>query len=190
MTVTPIQSQEMRLIMHQAFEKIFVEPYEDNPATPFVQDVESKEFIYPILYKLNQVLFNALKKAAFYAGDTSFYLSLLDDYVEDVHWIISLENEDYFQLHLERQFSENAIYSPQGKWGILFYDDGRLVIGGKEEFIKMFFEALSSDEKEESIVSFLRDYGEHYKDCLIFLDHIYGQEKAHLLLNKYSLRPE
>lgn len=190
MTIMAVQKAEAQQVRYISFKKIFIDPYEDNSMMPFVAGVESRGFLYPVIYTMDQQLFRALKEAALLVGDDSFYLSILDDVVEEgAHWIIPLNYPDYFRFQKEHSVSENAVYSPQGKWGILFYDDCRAVIGGTKEFVSKFFELLPPSKKEECLKSFLDDYNKYYERCLMFLTHLYGKEKALSLLRQYLSHP-
>lgn len=187
MDVVKIQNVVPQDACVAAFNKIFNSPYVENTLTPFVDQVESKGFLYPVKYKMDRFMFSALKEAVSIFEDTEFYLSTLDDIIVDnIHWQMSLNYQVYSQIPKKHSLGENAVYLSQGKWGILFYDDGRMVFGGTKDFTEIFFNTFSAGKREESIISFLREYKDVPKNCLLFLKHIYGDEKAMSLMDKYS----
>lgn len=196
MTIKPVRNITACKITRKTFEKIFTEPYYANPTTPFMLNIKSREVLYLPTGRLDQELYKALKKAALILGDTKFYLLLLNEFIGDANWIISFDDDKSFQFIEDKAFPDCAIYSPQGKWGILVYDDLSAVIGGTEEFTKTVFENLPSNRKEKDLGTYLKELKDSedslsnpdYSHVTTFLVHMYGDEKATLLINKYSLK--
>lgn len=196
MAIRPVAESSNCEEMHATLNKIF-NPY-PNAATPFVAGVESKEILYPVKYMLNKELYNALLSAALHCGDSEIYLSVVDGStveVEGSDWVISLNNDEYFNFHEKYHVMENAVYSPQGKWGIMFYDDWMATIGGQEEFNRVFFDNLPLNRREKYIESYFQQY-QHgggnlgdpdYSYLSIFLQHMYGKDQAIVLMKKYLL---
>jgi hypothetical protein len=186
MTIFPIKTTEGKEACHTCFKKIFFEPYEENNLAPFTSQIERRDFLYPVPYVFNKILFSALEMAAATSGDTMFLLSNLDNVVdENPDWIISLNYQNYLEFQKISYVSENAIYSPKGEWGIVFYDDGRAVIGGSNNFIESFFNFLPLETKGNFVSSFLHDYKKEQKACLEFLSYLYGLEQALSLMDTY-----
>lgn len=133
-----------------AFYKIF------NSNDPFGQmfndSIEKRMILCPLDgFCLTKEQFEALVGAINTVGDTKINVSEVEsetdcfavqgnnDKYQCQHWRLDkgiLYNE-YFRLPI---IVENAIFSPNGKWGILISHEEHAVIGGTDEFINAFKE--------------------------------------------------
>ena len=194
MSIKPVQSIALQKEMQKTFAKIFTEPYNENPGNPFVPDIKGRDAVFLKNGELDSELYEALKRAAS-LDDTEFYLLLLDTFVGDVHWAISFDNENDCLFINDHFHPDYTIYSPKGLWGILYYDDGHVIIGGTEKFIKSLFDYLPSNRKNEDRDIFLKAAKEFYDNwqnrdyshISKYLAHMYGDEKAVSLIREYSL---
>jgi hypothetical protein len=193
MSIKPVQSVAFQKDMQKTFAKIFTEPYNENPTNPFVLDIKGRDALYLKNAELDSEIYEALKKVAL-PDDKEFYLLLLDTFVGDIHWVISFDDENNLQF-INNHFSPDyAIYSPKRIWGLLFYDDGHVIIGGTEKFIKSLFEYLPSKRKDEDLDIYLKAakdfcdnwYNRDYSYISEYLVHMYSEEKAASLIEKYS----
>ena len=116
----------------------------------FQQEVVGRLLIYPTdgTY-LDELQFNALNESVKATGDSGFYISEVE--AEPDPFIMSNENEIYHPAHWVcdslinfedyRDLTivlDNAMFSKQGKWGVLVSNEGHAVLGGTMEFINHF----------------------------------------------------
>lgn len=182
----------------------------DNPIThPFSPSVSERLIIAPYKYVIEPPLTDAVINAASRIGDKGCYLSLLwrdKAGTEPAHWYIPLsefrdayvEDENHQALiACENSFfslRESAIYSSQGKWGIIVTHEWFGLLGGTPEFISVIRSSIP--EIEQQVLKFL----EHIKHCKEsygaiatlewvrpLLIHIYGEELTKLLMLKAGL---
>ncbi|CAG0976429.1 hypothetical protein GPROT1_01959 [Gammaproteobacteria bacterium] len=163
----------------------------------FTSNMVARAILFPVFPQLTLLEFQALSYAARAGGDPCAYLSLLDriddmNYVQ--HWQVSLESgEEYSNLKTANSVLENALYSPDGKWGIRLTLQRFAVVGGSLAFIETLFNQLSSSVEMHTL-SFLAAYkvDPNYFGGDIgwldgFLSELYGHEKSQALLSVAGL---
>jgi hypothetical protein len=122
----------------------------------FQQDVISRLLIYPTdgTY-LDELQFNALIETVEAIGESGFHISEVE--VEPDPFILPNKNEIYHPAHwicdLPTNFDEyrdltivlnNALFSRDGKWGMLISNEGHAVLGGTNEFINHYKQVYPS----------------------------------------------
>lgn len=146
--LTKPQSREEMGIIKSYFCKIFKT---NNPfGQMFQQDVTSRLLIYPTdgTY-LDDLQFNALLETVKVIGESGFYISEVE--AEPDPFILKNDNEIYHPAHWICDFPtnfdeyrdltivlDNALFSREGKWGMLISNEGHAVLGGTVEFINQY----------------------------------------------------
>ena len=181
----------------------------DDPFTrPFMSGVAERLIVAPYKYFIEPPLTDAVIKAASSIGDQGCYLSLLwrnKDGTEPAHWYIPLSefHDAYFgdetssRIACENSFfglSESAIYSSQGRWGIIVTHEWFGLLGGTPEFISAIRSSVPNIEQQ--VLKFL----EHIKHCKEsygagatldwvrpLLIHVYGEELTKLMMLEVGL---
>lgn len=143
----------------------------------FVSSISNKILLYPTNgYYLSTKQFSILVQAIQIFGESSFYLSEVEGeaFIEDdlcsVHSNKHLElsiNTTYGEYESETIIFENAIYSCKGKWGIIISHEDHAVLGGCENFIKIFKKLYPEWEKDQQKFKAAFEYwGRHAKKDL------------------------
>jgi len=188
----PERSRSMRALLEDILNK---HPLIDSIYT---LNLPKQSILYPITYRLNKLQFSALRNATQIIGEKECYLSILQNYKHDRNidkdWVINLNSDGYLLFAKSNMVLENILYSVNGSWAIIFHTDDLAIIGGKEEFIKSFLEAFPLTEGEQ-IKNYLDDckyYAERmggfdFDGLLIFLERIFGREKAPTLLQASNI---
>jgi len=109
---------------------------------PFAPGVEASMVFYPTYgYCLEPPQYDAVVAAARAMGDEAFLLSIVECQ-ED--WVArGIERGEHrlcgFPSHQEYQSIglplESSMYSPKGKWGVLFSHEDHALVGGSGQFI-------------------------------------------------------
>ena len=174
--------QELRLAFYRIFKN--KDPFNGM----FNAHISQKILLCPTDgYYLDKKQFNALIKAVKQIEEDFFYLSEVEGECflehpkaqgnyEFNHW--ELSNKTLYHDYKKNPLVlENAIYSPKGTWGILISHEDHAVLGGSEEFVKLFKQ--SYPEWKQNIEYFIKmwEYNkEHYKSDITwvasFLDYI------------------
>jgi hypothetical protein len=180
----------------------------DDPFThPFRSNVTERLLIAPYKYAIEPPLTSAVIDAASSIGDEGCYLSLLwrnKASAEPAHWYIPLaefydayvEDENHKALIAEENpyFSlrESAIYSPQGKWGIIVTHEYFGLLGCTAEFLSVI--RFSIPEIDRQVFQFLEGIKHRKEKCGEFatwvrplLTHIYGDKLTNELLIEAGL---
>ncbi len=198
---------EMEPILKQVFD--LEEDYDG--LIYFTDNIRSRRIFYLGMVYVDDPLLNAIIHAARSAGDCNgCYVTLINRITNQPnHCYIPLE-EMYAVLMgytMERDlgmkfWSDYAIYSAQGNWGLVTTSAQFGLLGGSHEFIKqveLAFPALSSQVydflqhwKEEELYAF--EHAEHPEMILgiktwipDLLQHVYGDELAMIMLQEAQL---
>ena len=147
MFTKPESYLEMEFIRNY-FKKIFKS---NNPFSQmFQQDVTDRLLIYPVdgTY-LDELQFTALIETIKAIGESGFYISEVE--AEPDPFILLKDNEMYHPAHWVCDFPisfdeyrdltivlDNALFSRNGKWGMLISNEGHAVLGGTVEFINHY----------------------------------------------------
>jgi len=192
--------QEAEPILRQVF-------IQDNPIEEvFASGIEERKIIYRYKYEIDSTLAEALIDAASRIGDRGCYLSLLwktsrPNYVNHCYipfsefWstYINKENESYSRIRFF-SVSENVLYSPQGKWGIMFSHEGYALLGGISGFMEKISNLLPNlDSQVYQFLEYLQYCQANYYGTQLswwlprLLSHVYGPEMAQRILNETGL---
>lgn len=164
----------------------------DDPfGQSFAPDVPARRIIYEYFYQIEPPLLDAVVAVASMLGDTGCYLSSLWRVSEEVtdkppyHWYIPFsEISVYKEGSSKLKFvlsSENVLYSPQGKWGIMTSHEHHGLLGGTLEFVEEIHRRVPNFD--EQIYGFLK-YWKYWNErgtkvnwLPELLAHIYGQKQ-------------
>lgn len=140
MNITQITSITDKSHLQIMYNKVF------NSNDPFGQ-IFSDEIPHRLLVctipspYLDEELLRAVTCAARFVGDEYFYISEVEGrsihtFLDENHWKLKIDvTYDEYSRTTPPILFENAIYSPNGSWGILVAHDDFAVIGGNEIFI-------------------------------------------------------
>ncbi|MDY7014290.1 MAG: hypothetical protein SVX43_11960 [Cyanobacteriota bacterium] len=202
-SINPLSEIEYHQKAEPQLRKIFLN---DNYQLPsFGLNAEAKKVLYEYWTPDEQVM-NAIARAAPNLGDTGFYISIINKRMpgtsSDIpeHWWVPFSelstylsvNTDIF--HFAYQL-ENVIYSPQGKWGLMYTFDKYGILGGVESFMEEFCQSFPSIDQQ--ILNFLN----HARECINeyglgqvnigwlggFLKQVYGSEQAKIMVQESQL---
>lgn len=120
----------LRLVFHAD------DPFDE----PFAREVERRMILFPVYYELEPPLLDALATAALQQGDSEFFLSVLErpaekDQDRPYHWCVSTSGLDGYRTLGYPFVLENAVYSPEGKWGIMVSHENHALLGGTASFV-------------------------------------------------------
>lgn len=169
----------------------------DSFDEPLASEVKNRELWAPVYYTLSVEQFGAVCAVAAAVGDVQICVSVTEEFesgsgLTATHWIF--ESWEYAEYEDEPSFRvlENAVYSPSGKWGILFSHEQHAIVGGSPEFMSTL--TREYPDLTQSTVEFLRywsdvsqRHGTSVKWVPLLLAHIYGREQAKILLAKAGL---
>ncbi|MFC5404410.1 hypothetical protein [Cohnella soli] len=147
MLTKPLSYGEMEIIRSH-----FGETFKSNQpfGQMFQHDVTSRLLIYPTdgTY-LDEQQFIALIESIKAIGESGFYISEVE--AEPDPFVLPNNNEMYHPAHWICDFPitideyrdltivlDNALFSKNGKWGMLISNEGHAVLGGTNEFINHF----------------------------------------------------
>jgi hypothetical protein len=190
-----------------ALRQVFVsdDPFDE----PFSPNVTVRRIVYPCFEYIEPPLIDALIAAAINVGDPGCYLYNLWTGKEDLrHCYIPFSefsaayqgtgdiNDLIGQKLGMIPDSENILYSPTGKWGIIVSHEHHGMLGGVAEFIEDIH--CSIPELDEQVYNFIeerlinRDTGTFSTVVLRWLPgllvHVYGQTKAEEMLQKIGVK--
>jgi len=132
-----IEAIDLRAI-RSAWQQVF--STNDAFAWPFGEDYGGGHIFYPTDgYHLTKEQYSAVVGAAHNTGETAFFLSLVESeglsFLDRSwgHWSCGLPSyEEYCELDIPL---ENALYSKDGRWGVLISHEMHAVIGGTKAFM-------------------------------------------------------
>ncbi|MBU2703251.1 hypothetical protein Ga0466249_004391 [Sporomusaceae bacterium BoRhaA] len=153
----------IKLVQIQNLQKAFRKVFKSNDpfGAMFQSTVEERLILCPIDgYHLNKKQFRALQNTLIAINENKIYLSEIE--VEECfsteqcnHWEVPRITQ-YEEYLLTPVILENALYSPNGKWGILISHEEHAVIGGTAEFLSKFKEVY--DDWESGIANFQKKW--------------------------------
>ncbi|MGN7457403.1 hypothetical protein ACTHPH_21545 [Paenibacillus pasadenensis] len=132
--------------LEKVFQKVFKNknPFE----SVFANEVEQKIILFPTDgYYLNEKQYNALMSAILSINENIFIISEIEgdcfskpsneQGYQQGHWVIDANTSynDYCNLTLPL---ENAIYSSNGKWGVIISHEEHALLGGEGLFVSTF----------------------------------------------------
>jgi hypothetical protein len=156
--------------------------------TPFTERVPHRMLLYPVDYELSQEQLEIVSIAARALGDDGFYLALLEGTESDRNgqWLLKIGDvQGYLDV---APAQENAIFSPAGRWGLIFSHESHALLGSCRRFIEVFRQHLWRSEADQTL-DFLqlwkkqRAWGASVDWIEPMLQHLYGAERAQELLN-------
>ena len=169
---------------------------EDPFDHPFAPDVERRVILFPVYYELESPLLEALVTAALEQGDSGFYLSVLERPAEKeqdrpYHWHISASGLDGYRALGYPFVLENAVYSPEGKWGIMVSHENHALLGGTASFVdnvrrlvpnldNQVFDFLAAWEQNKI------EFGSNTDWLPTLVKHVYGEEAGETILTRFN----
>lgn len=136
-----LKTQEEIIAAEVAYKAVF---QSSNPINnPFNPKIKKRAVLFCHLYAFEENYLQAIGRSAVESGDSSIaYISLIegfsgDNFANRFHWIFDLMNYPYEELRKDKNWfpiMENAIYSANGSWGIIFSEVGHAIIGGSNTF--------------------------------------------------------
>ncbi len=132
-----VEATDLRAI-RSAWQQVF--STNDAFTWPFRGNYEGGHIFHPTDgYHLTREQYSALVDAAHRTGESSFFLSLVEpeglSFLDRGwgHWSCGLPSyEEYYELDIPL---ENALYSKDGRWGVLISHEMHAVIGGTRAFM-------------------------------------------------------
>jgi hypothetical protein len=173
----------------------------------FGVNAESRKFLYEYSPPDREII-EAIARAASNLGDDGFYLSVLgiqrfDEAIEFDNWWISFSEVSIYLSNNSEIFHyadrlEHAIYSPQGKWGLMWTFGCLGILAGVDEFVGQVCQYLPQIERRardylKDISESKTEWGEHISviDRLDWIpglfDRIYGRESTEKMLQEVGL---
>jgi|JFJP01.1.fsa_nt_gi hypothetical protein len=190
-----------------ALRQVFVsdEPFDE----PFSPNVTARRIVYPCFEYIEPPLIDAIVAAAINVGDPGCYLYNLWTGKEDLrHCYIPFSEFSAAYLgtgdindligHKLGMIpdSENILYSPTGKWGIIVSHEHHGMLGGVVEFIEDIHRSIP--DLDEQVYNFieerLRNHDTGTFNTVVLrwlpglLAHVYGQIKAEEILQKIGVK--
>lgn len=113
------------------------------------------------------------------------------------HWLLDLQFYSYEILDIQEYLGviPNAIYSTNGTWGIIFFEDHAL-IGGSAAFLNSFKSNLPNvDEEVTEFLDYMKEELETYPNTKesvrnwlpLVIEHVYGRAGANAMLKESGL---
>jgi hypothetical protein len=169
--------------MIEAFTRVFVNT--DPFGEPFSLHCPHRLLLCPTdAYSLTEQQLRAIAKSAGVHGESEAFISTTENLHGGLrdplahHWHIILNNNEVYQSL--PQVVENALYSVQGRWGVIISHEMHAVVGGDDLFIESFKESYPEWENQ---LSNLLEIWREYKNfpnantswIPILTKHIYGR---------------
>jgi hypothetical protein len=200
----------MRIVSHEEYltkvepilRKVFVG---DDPFEPsFAPNIQGRRIIYRYKYSIDPPFTDALIEAASKLGDEGCYISTLwRPSHEPWHWYIPFSEFNSAYVEHRKEFDEfdiwliysgeNILYSPQGKWGIMFSHESHALLGGPQEFIEEIQKTVPDlDLQVCEFLKFWKYCKDNYSSAETawlpeVLAQVYGQENAEKMLRENGL---
>lgn len=193
----PLTIEEFQLEAESAYKTVFAgnNPYDE----PFQPNIKHRMLIYPfrlaLNYQFNDPWLDPVVNAIKMMGEDGFYLTAFgkpkpEDQKEPYDWYIPIKDAgNYKDLLYDR---ENAIYSVNGRWGIICSDEDHALVGGPRELIDSIIQMVP--DMDFRVNEFLEVWKYYYKRNHAnikwlpkMLFHIYEHEYAKKLLMDANL---
>lgn len=182
--------------------KVFVNDYPFDNTFSF--NITERLIVFPCGNYIEPTLIEGLIAAASELGEQNCYLTNLFLYEDTTnHYYLSLPElyEEYVNLSCkilpeERLdldcWIEYVIYSEQGTWGLMVSHEHHGMLGGSSQFINKIREFVPDlDEQVNLFLKKLKSIsyspGARLEWLPGLLTHVYGQQKAEILIQKTSL---
>ena len=189
--------EEAEPMLYRVFETI--KPLEET----FCAHITGRTIIYPYYNNIELPLTQAIISAAVSLEDVGCYLSNfykeetqyqhcyvpLSEFIEGYLGPVNSHKLIGYKLDFNPYFSEGAIYSATGKWGIRKCLDGFGILGGPQEFLAEIRQSVPDIDRQ--IYGYLKEIQKWKKlspnalriDWLPrLLTHVYGSEVAERIL--------
>jgi hypothetical protein len=153
-----------------------------DPFSPAIREtVEARLLLFPVGPLLDADEFNAISEAARRSGDSSVVVKLLErSRDEPAGWLIDVDDSGGYRV---LRPAEVALFSPSGRWGMLFSHERHSVVGGEDGFVENL-RALWPDDVDDDVEDFLaywkEDFGGDDLPAWLrdVLSNVYGSERA------------
>lgn len=182
--ISVIENPETALAI---YDKIFA-PREGSEVF-FTPQIQKKGVLAPAFFTLRNDYAKAFLTAVTKVGDKAFYISTTERVVPGPNdWLVSLNAnsiQEYEKYRGVYRNVDNAIYSPNGKWGIWFSNDLYALIGGSTEFVDTFYDVLGKTVNEMVLI-FIKSVQNTQYVLDVFLPQMFGEEQAILFRRLYE----
>jgi hypothetical protein len=188
----PITDMEFEKNTRAIYESVFAS--EDPYRKPFQPTIQPRLLLYWFRYGLleREAWLIPVTKAIRALGEDGFYLTLLGQPgPEPHHWYVPI---DEASLYIKTVFPcENAIYSVNGRWGIMCSEEDHAIAAGPQEFIDIIYNSVPDWDYRLNL--FLENWkGYHKQNNRIKIDwlptllsHVYGVETTQKMLQDSQL---
>ncbi len=141
------------------YNKIFKnkDPFDDC----FRDEIDSKILLFPTDgYILRRRQFESLIKTMNILGEKDMYISQTEWMIfENAEHYLTNVNVSYMDYKKMPIFLENAIYSKEGKWGIIISHEDHALLGGSKEFINNYLYFYGNLEND------IKKFSEYWREC-------------------------
>lgn len=181
---------------------IYLDIFSVYPANPYKPPFRPNEILSErlILFEFNYSFADSEYQFEFIdalknTGENGFYVSLTETTPETshqdlgaYHWNIPLDDaKDYGR---ELHYLENAAYSEDGKWGMIFSQDEHAILACTPELMRELEKRIPDIHEQvykffELMKSYRIDYKIFHDWLKPLLVHVYGEEKGNELYREY-----
>lgn len=137
--VHAIGGREWERLYGGVFDRLFTtcDPF----AAPLGASLPARALLFPVPYALPHAEAQGVISAARGVGDQQMVASPVEEFrgsTRDTrtHYIADLEVEAFAELVERLGLIEYALYSPAGRWALLFSHEDHVLVGGPEQFIR------------------------------------------------------
>jgi len=190
----PMTEEQYRVRAEPAYRAVFARP--DPFDEPFQPEIEARLVLYGYRWALHPPWLEPVVRGIRQLGESGFFVSALErakDKNHDgyYHWYVPLGEADTYGPAVYSQ--QNAVYSTEGRWGIICSDEDHALIGGPTPIIQGIQAAVPDlDARVKEFLSVWKHYHNRNRVNLGWipgtLSHIYGPERTRALLRDAELQ--
>lgn len=186
-----ISKKQYHELVRPIYEKVFNESgtcYD----IPFSNQIKNKYILHKCVYELPESLLRSLIYTAQQVGDKGAYVSVItneetESEVHTYHWYV-----DFSELHQSGYLAGPTMYvifSPSGKWGVIFSFDQFALLGCNDEFAQIIEKTYPQIRTEVyDFLSYWKDYEKEVYVCTTWIPqllyHLYGKKRGKQLMSE------
>jgi len=172
--------------------------------SPFTSKMNSRLVIYNEMQPIDTNFLMSIISISKSMGEEGFYFSFVEVYDYKI-WYPGMPNEEKYlkswfipfdkvKDYQEQIFLTNhVVYSQLGNWGVFVNVDHFLIMGGISGFMSQIYARHPNlNEKTDEFIQAWKDWNLNLNYKLEWipdlLEHIYGMERAKLLIQKHKLK--
>jgi hypothetical protein len=204
LSLTPLSQNEFLSDAKPCLFKVFNQPC--PLIAPFTPKMNSRFLIYNETEPINPNLLEVIKNISTNQGEIGFYFSFVETSDYTIIYPGLLGTEIYLKTYFipysnvndyrdQYFFTSHVIYSQHGNWGVFVHYDNFLAMGGISEFINEINKYIPGINEE--VHEFIRWWKIWHIDLKFdiswipkMLEHIYGIEKAKIIIQRHKLDEE